>query len=195
MQVCILGWESAWNRICRNAKRLYKMNIYIYIYNPLSTDVLHVGWWGGGGGGGGGGNLKLVIFKLISRIDVLGISCNFWWMPRGPTDWWLINICSGNGLVPSGTTRLNQQSLDRYVGIAVTEQTIFKKRFWCEFWQTCEGLDDLSLTHRGRDKMAADILTTFSNAYSWMKIYVFRLTFHWSLFPRVKFTIFHHWFR
>ena len=51
------------------------------------------------------------------------------------------------------------------------------------------------LTHWGLDKMAADILTTFSNAFSWMKIYVFRLTLHWSLFLRVKLTIFHHWFR
>ena len=27
--------------------------------------------------------------------------------------------------------------------------------------------------------------TTFSNTFSWMKIYEFRLKFHWSLFPRV----------
>ena len=51
------------------------------------------------------------------------------------------------------------------------------------------------LTHRGRDKMAPKFLTTFSNAFSWMKIYKFRLRFHWSLFPRVQLTIFHHWFR
>ena len=37
--------------------------------------------------------------------------------------------------------------------------------------------------------------TTFSNAFSWMKLYKFRLTFHWSLFPRVQSTIFQHWFR
>ena len=33
------------------------------------------------------------------------------------------------------------------------------------------------------------------NAFSWMKIYKFRLRFHWSLFPRVQLTITHHWFR
>ena len=51
------------------------------------------------------------------------------------------------------------------------------------------------LTHWGRDKMAAIFQTTFSNAFSWMKMFKLRLRFHWSLFPRVKLTIFEHWFR
>ena len=51
------------------------------------------------------------------------------------------------------------------------------------------------LTHWGRDKMAAIFQTTFSNGFSWMKMYEFRLTFHWSLFLEVKLTIFQHWFR
>ena len=46
------------------------------------------------------------------------------------------------------------------------------------------------LTHWGRDKMAAIFQTTFSNAFSWMKMFEFRLRFHWSLFPRVQLTIF-----
>ena len=37
--------------------------------------------------------------------------------------------------------------------------------------------------------------TTFSNAFSWMKMIKFRLRFHWSLFPRVQLTILQHWFR
>ena len=52
-----------------------------------------------------------------------------------------------------------------------------------------------SLTHWGRDKMAAIFQTTFSNVFSWMKIREFRLRFHWILFPRVKLTIMQHWFR
>ena len=51
------------------------------------------------------------------------------------------------------------------------------------------------LTHWGRDKMAAIFQTTFSNAFYWMKIYEFRLKFHWSLFLRVQLTIFKHCFR
>ena len=37
--------------------------------------------------------------------------------------------------------------------------------------------------------------TTFSNAFSWMKMFEFRLKFHWSLFLKVRWTIFQYWFR
>ena len=54
-------------------------------------------------------------------------------------------------------------------------------------------LGSLSLsTHWGRDKMVAISQTTFSNAFSWMKMFEFQLIFHWSLFPRVQLTIFQH---
>ena len=53
----------------------------------------------------------------------------------------------------------------------------------------------LTLTQWGRDKMSAVLQTTFSNAFSWMKMHEFRLIFHWSLFLRFKLTIFQHWFR
>ena len=42
--------------------------------------------------------------------------------------------------------------------------------------------------------MAAIFQTTFSNAFSWMKMYEFRLKFHWILFLRFELTIFQHWF-
>ena len=51
------------------------------------------------------------------------------------------------------------------------------------------------LTHWGQDKMAAISQMTLSNAFSWMKIYAFWLRFHWSVFLRVKLTIFQLWFR
>ena len=47
------------------------------------------------------------------------------------------------------------------------------------------------LTHWDRNKMAA-IFQTFSNVISWIKIFEFRLTFHWSLFLRVELTILQH---
>ena len=40
------------------------------------------------------------------------------------------------------------------------------------------------LTHWSRDKMDAISQTTLSKAFSWMKMFEFRLTFHWSLFLR-----------
>ena len=47
----------------------------------------------------------------------------------------------------------------------------------------------------GRDKMVAIFQKTFSNTFSWMKMYEFQLRFHWSLFLRVKLTLLQHWFR
>ena len=40
-------------------------------------------------------------------------------------------------------------------------------------------------THWGRNKMAAIFQTTFSSTFSLMKMYEFRLRFHWSQFPMV----------
>ena len=51
------------------------------------------------------------------------------------------------------------------------------------------------LTHWGPDKMIVIFKTIFSNAFSWMKMYGFRLWFHWTLFPMVQLTISYHWFR
>ena len=44
-------------------------------------------------------------------------------------------------------------------------------------------------------QMDAISQTTFSNAFSWKKMFEFRLKFHWSLFPRVPLTISQQWFR
>ena len=52
-------------------------------------------------------------------------------------------------------------------------------------------LQSEKLTHWGRDKMPAIFQTTFSDAFSWMKMYEFWLRFHWRLFL----TTFQHWFR
>ena len=51
------------------------------------------------------------------------------------------------------------------------------------------------LTHWGRDKMDAISQTTSSSAFSWMKMFEFRLKFQWNLFLGVQLTIFQHWFR
>ena len=56
-------------------------------------------------------------------------------------------------------------------------------------------LRDLAWSHWSRDQIDAILQTTFSNVFSWMKLYWFRLKIHWSLFPRAQLTIFQHWFR
>ena len=48
------------------------------------------------------------------------------------------------------------------------------------------------LKHWGRDKMATIFQTTFSNAFSWVKMHQFWLRFHLILFPRIQLTIFQH---
>ena len=50
-------------------------------------------------------------------------------------------------------------------------------------------------THWGRYKIDAILQTTFSNAISLIKMFEFRLKFHWSLFLRGQLTIFQHWSR
>ena len=56
------------------------------------------------------------------------------------------------------------------------------------------GISHLINTLRPR-QMDAISQTTFSKAFSWIKMFEFRLKFHWSLFPRVQLTIFQQWFR
>ena len=64
-------------------------------------------------------------------------------------------------------------------------------------WPFCLGFDMLSplLNTLRPGKMAAIFQTTFSNAFSSMKMCEFLLKFHWSLFLGVQLTIFQHWFR
>ena len=50
-------------------------------------------------------------------------------------------------------------------------------------------LDLANLTHWGWDKMAAISQATFSNIFSWMKMFEFPLIFHWSLVLKVQLTI------
>ena len=64
---------------------------------------------------------KLVIFmphisQLLSRIDIFSIS---WYCPQLNTTrshWWLVNIDSGNGLVPDGTKPSLEPILTQFYG-------------------------------------------------------------------------------
>ena len=49
---------------------------------------------------------------------------------------------------------------------------------------------DYTSTQWGRDRMIDTWQMPFSNTFSWMKIVVFWLEFHWRLFPSVQLTIF-----
>ena len=51
------------------------------------------------------------------------------------------------------------------------------------------------VTHWDRGKIAAISQTTFSNVFSWMKMYEFRFRFLKNMFLRFELTTFPHWFR
>ena len=53
-------------------------------------------------------------------------------------------------------------------------------------WQKPIYKNRFTIKHWGRDKMAARWQTMFSNASSWIKMFVFWFKFHWSLFLRVQ---------
>ena len=78
-------------------------------------------------------------------------------------------------------------SADVNKGVRSTNETIFTRQAYNTMMA--------SLTHWGWDKMDAISQTTFSSAFSWMKMFEFRLKFHWRLFLRIQLTIFQHWFR
>ena len=65
----------------------------------------------------------------------------------------------------------------------------------CSYSKSCHHKLMTCLTHWGHDIMDAISQTTFSSAFSWMKMFEFRLKYHWNLFLRVQLTIFQHWFR
>ena len=55
-------------------------------------------------------------------------------------------------------------------------------------------------THNGGTLVRGHYFYTYKfrwywNAFSWMRMFEFRLIFHWSMFLKVKLAIFQHWFR
>ena len=67
-------------------------------------------------------NLKSLIFKLITRIDILSISLwNYHQVNATRSYWWLFNFGPGNGLVPSGNKPLPEPFLIKLVSLGHKE--------------------------------------------------------------------------
>ena len=118
-----------------------------------------------------------------------------WWNLSSwrTTVWYMANAVAGYGMViqgfrPSTVLLLAYFPLNRPTSFASTIEAEWHEGYMRQWIRP-------SLTHWGWDKMAAIFQTTFSNALSWMKMYEFRLRFHWILFPRVQLTISQHWCR
>ena len=69
----------------------------------------------------------------------------------------------------------------------------FQIYFYMDFIHTTVEASVCS-THWGRDKIFIISQTTFSNAFSWVKMYELCLIFHWGWLLRFQLTIFQHWF-
>ena len=118
----------------------------------------------------------------------------------------LIHLSTFKHIMISGITNTTQL-LHSFIAICITHKEVqlqIRQELTKQLTADHEGVFDKyvfrqqhfnTLTHWGRDKMAAVSQTTLSNAFSWMKMLEFRLRFHWSLFLRIQLTIIHHWFR
>ena len=70
----------------------------------------------------------------------------------------------------------------------VTRTTILQRLFPVHCFIT-------GFTHWGGGKMVDILHMTYSNAFSWMRMYEFRVKLHWNVFLMVQLTVFQHRFR
>ena len=98
-----------------------------------------------------------------------------------------ILICISQKLVPKGPTD-NKSALIVVMSWCRSGDKPLPEPMLTQF--TDAYMRQQGLTHWDRDKMAIIFQTTFSNAFSWMKMFEFQLRFHWSLFSRVQLIVF-----
>ena len=118
--------------------------------------------------------------SLHDDVDMETISALLAFCEGNPLISALLALCEGNPLVASGFPSQRASKAELWCFLLClpeqpTEQTFELPVIW----------DAMTLTHWGRDKMDAISQTTFSNTFSWMKIFESWLEFHWSLFPSV----------
>ena len=118
--------------------------------------------------------------------------------------WLRSRLCSISRMSPMKILQscINQWYVKPHVICFAGSSDIFLRSTWVSIALVnlailvcCDAARTKVLTHWGRDKMDAISQTTCSSTFSWMKIYEFRLKFHWSLFLRVQLIIFQHRFR
>ena len=130
-----------------------------------------------------GSESAAVISDFLRKLNRLSLPG----MTKGWSSWLRLDTYSTlQGLTPAGLYLRNSAKL--CLGIL-----IMLRPHYCHGISNHWQLDSL-LTHWGRDKKAAIFQTTFSTAFSWMKMLKSWLKFHWYLFLSVQSTIFQHWF-
>ena len=148
-----------------------------------------------------GSNFTRVFFKLISQIYILRTCLKIClrWVSQNPIDFFFYNQSTlVQVILMPWWCQATSHYLSQRWPQSMPPYGITKPQWVINVWTLCtyNWLSDITqLTHWGGNKMATTLQTTFLNVFSWMKIYKFCLGFHWSLFPRVKSTIFQQWFR
>ena len=137
-------------------------------------------------------NSCFVIYHVILAIFITPFFGLVW---LNSTSWITKEICNGFSHWP----RLDWGSGTKFSECFIEIHAFSFKEMHLKMSEGCCALKDIRpkpiLTHWGRDKMDAISQTTFLSAFSWMKIFEFRLKFHWGLFLRVQLAKFQHWFR
>ena len=131
-----------------------------------------------------------VISKQILVIDGWGICCEIAliWMSLDFT-YYQSTLVQAMAWCRQATSHYLSQCWPR----SLSPSGIVTRPQWVKsFWPDDRAVLVNTLKPRQMDAISQ---TTFSNAFSWMKMFEFRLEFHRSLFPRVQLTIFQQWFR
>ena len=136
-----------------------------------------------------------------------------WWRHQMETFSALLAICAGNSPVPGElpAQRPVTRSFDAFFDLRPNKRLSKHSRGWWfetpsrPLWRHCnvKSASSTSRTHVSLDlrvlnsspppdKLSSISQITFSNEFSWMKNFVFRFKFHWSLFLRAQLTIIQH---
>ena len=137
--------------------------------------------------------------SLCHPDDILFHFMSSGWLNWG---WFLIRMSYGNVIMSSGWDTLPFLSHpDEIANFDFPQHAVALQRFRNNdtIFQLCKMISKPSQKKSHVMKTIATsyapFQTTFSSEFSWMKMYEFRLRFHWNLFLGFELTIFHHWFR
>ena len=133
-------------------------------------------------------------FHASGRLSDCPVAWLAWWRHQMETFSALLAICAGNSPVPGEfpTQRPVTRSFDVYFDLRLNKRLCKQSWGWwfetmlCPLWRHSNGphwwYNCISLTHLPLDKMAAISQTTYSSAFSWIKIFGFQIKFHWNMF-------------
>ena len=167
-----------------------------------SKGVQSLDWKTGPRGGGGRCNIKMSFYQYRDphvKDKTVSRSCNFnIGIPISYKDGLYFEALVQD--ISSSNSHQNGLRHCRIVSILLPDPTDRKKSEWMKLSaaplrQTHYYTKINNLTHLALDKLAAISQTIFSDAFPWMKKFVFWLKFHWSLSLRVQLTRAQHWFR